>query len=324
MDPITRRNALALLLAPLAAAGCSFDSILSPERAKAAGKFGSPRYLSASDAPFTLIGAGDPHAKLNITPTQRTGKLLKALMDKTPGAQAFAVGDITEHGTAEEYALYQNNTLWGAFKERTDFEMGNHDVKTDPTGTAYYDYVGALGGERGKGYYAKTYGSWRCYYLNSMRGVSAQTTWLAADLPNWTNYHIMAMWHHPMFASICAHHGIAMTPIKVGPWWDLLQKHGAEFVVTGHVHRYERFARMFSDGTPSDDGIRQFNVGTGGAGLMSILTVHPHSEIQRVARGIIQFDLYPDRYEWKFTELGGAVTDTGVQTCRKVLVASKA
>jgi hypothetical protein len=50
---------------------------------------------------------------------------------------------------------------------------------------------------------------------------------------------------------------------------------------------------------------------------MDILTVHPLSERQAVARGIVQFDLYPDRYEWKFTSLDGVTQDQGSQACRQ-------
>jgi calcineurin-like phosphoesterase family protein len=313
MEPISRRTALAVLLAPLAAAGCSFDSILSPSDRQDRSQFG----LSRTDPHLTLIGAGDTHSKANIGSSQRTGRMMQALLSATPAALAFHVGDLTEHGTAAELELY--HSVWGSFKERTHFMMGNCDLATDPKGAAYYKYVGELGGPSGKGYYAKTYGAWRCYFMNSQANRSEQTTWLANDLPHWAGYHIMAMWHQPMFASICAHNKRAMTyPGALGVWWKLLQDYGAEFVVSGHVHRYERFARMLRDGTASNLGIRQFISGTGGVGTMNILKVHPLSERQFVARGAMRFDLYADRYEWKFTDLTGVVRDSGVQICHRV------
>jgi len=303
--PLTRRQALGVLATPLVVA-CFPD------------KFTAPRFdFADSNGPVTLIGAGDTHAKVNNNPAMVTGRLMQRLLDATPGSRAFMVGDCTLNGTADEFNLYHQ--AWGGFRDRTDFQIGNHDLLTDITGTPYYDYAGDLAGQRGKGYYAKTYGAWRCYFLNSQRARSEQTAWLAADLPNWSDYQIMAMWHQPMFASVCAHNGKAMTNVGgVGPWWGLLQAAGAELVVSGHVHRYERFARLLRDGTASDRGIRQFVVGTGGAGPMSIQTVHPKSQVQVVTRGVIQLDLYPDRYQWRFTDDKGQVRDSGGEMCRRV------
>jgi acid phosphatase type 7 len=311
-SPISRRQALGVLATPLLTpilASCGADALFSPERAD----FAAADTLSA-----TLIGAGDPHAKVNIWAAQQTGAMIQKMLGSNPGSMAFVVGDCTEHGTAEEFQLYDKT--WGAFKARTLFQIGNHDLNTDPAGTPYYNYTGALAGARGKGYYAKTFGAWRCYFLNSQAGRDEQTAWLTGDLPKWNNYHIMAMWHQPMFASVCAHNRRAMTyPSALGKWWKPLQDHGAELVVSGHVHRYERLARLLRDGTPSAQGIRQFVVGTGGAGPMDILTLNPHCEYHMVARGIFKLGLYSNRYDWQFTDLGGVVRDTGSQACRRVL-----
>jgi Calcineurin-like phosphoesterase len=311
--PLTRRQALGVLATPFLApllSSCDTDALFSPSRPS----------FSASDLSITLIGAGDPHAKVNYLPSQRTGRLLQSLLNQHPGSRAFCVGDLTSTGTPEEFRYYQQT--WGAFKDNTDFQIGNHDLLSDSTASAYYDYVGDSVGSRGKGYYAKTYGAWRVYYLNSQVGRAPQTTWLAEDLPKWAGYRIMAMWHQPQHASVCVHNGRAMTyDHGTGPWWDLLVKYGAELVVSGHVHRYERFAKLLRNGTVSAQGMRQFVVGTGGAKPMDILRVHPHSEYRIVTRGIFQLDLYGDRYEWRFIDDKGASHDSGVEMCRGMVTA---
>lgn len=305
MVNITRRQALATLAAPVAA-GCRGLDLTAP------------LFSTSSAASVALVGAGDPHAQL-ANKAHAIGTMIRAALDADPTAWAFALGDLVTNGTADEYQQYYHQA-WGSFKSRTLFEIGNHDRKADPSATAYYDYVGQLGGPRGKGYYAKTLGAWRCYFLNSEKLHSEQATWLAADLPQWTNHQIMAMWHTPMFASVCEHSGKAMTwPSALGPWWTLLQDHGAELVFSGHVHRYERFPRMLRDGTVSDRGMRQFIIGTGGVKPMTILSVHRHSERQVVTRGIVRLALHPDRYEWRFTDLTGVVRDSGTQPCRRVI-----
>ena len=48
-------------------------------------------------------------------------------------------------------------------------------------------------------------------------------------------------------------------------FWSILYKRGADVILGGHAHRYERFAPMTPGGKRSDRGIRQFIVGTGGA-----------------------------------------------------------
>jgi acid phosphatase type 7 len=307
MVNITRRGALAAFAAPIIT-GCRGLDLTAPS------------FATSSLGSVALVGAGDPHAQL-ANKAHDIGRMILAALDAEPTAWAFALGDLVTNGTADEYRQFYERA-WGSFKSRTLFQIGNHDRKADPAAIAYYDYVGELGGERGRGYYARTLGAWRCYFLNSERLHSEQAAWLATDLPQWSNYHIMAMWHTPMFASVCQHAGRAMTwPGALGPWWSVLQQHGAELVLSGHVHRYERFSRMLRDGTRSDRGVRQFIIGTGGAKPMPILSLHRNSERQMVTRGMFRLDLRPDRYEWRFTDVTGAVQDSGIQQCRKVISA---
>lgn len=306
--PLTRRRALGVLASPFVAA-CLADRALGPKLS-----------LSQADSFVTLIGAGDQHAAPNNAARARTAAMIKAVLDADPSAWAFNAGDLVHRGTAQEYQDYYHPT-WGAFRERTLFCIGNHDTHyADPPGAAYYAYTGA------PKYFAQTLGAWRCYVLNcepaSKGGAYApeQTAWLRADLAEHPNFHYLAIWHYPMFNNVCDFHLKAMTwPGKVGPWWQVLQDAGAEFVISGHAHRWERFRRKLRDGTVSSRGIRQFVVGTGGVLNRGILSRHPDCESVVVAKGVVRFDLYPDRYEWTFTDLAGVVRDSGSQLCRRVL-----
>ncbi|QNA90543.1 hypothetical protein G4G28_22260 [Massilia sp. Dwa41.01b] len=51
---------------------------------------------------------------------------------------------------------------------------------------------------------------------------------------------------------------------KMREAWALLHAAGAELVLSGHDHDYERFAPQDADGRRDPGGIRQFVVGTGG------------------------------------------------------------
>ena len=313
---LSRREAVQQMIAVAAApfvVGCGVDRLLSPQP--------SVSSAASSVGPVTLIGAGDQHAWGDRS--FKTGAAMRAALDAYPDAHAFALGDLVPNGTTDEYAIYHR--AWGAFKDRTLFLIGNHDEKSDPQATAYYDYVGELGGPRGKGYYAKTFGPWRGYFLNSHKALEEQRDWLDQDLPNWPDHHIMAFWHIPVFATPCNMGGVPNNMgwpglFGMGGFFQRLQNHGAEFVVSGHVHRYERFPRMLRDGTISRKGIRQFNVGTGGIKIMQpFSSTDPKVEKRCMTHGIFKLDLYQDRYKWRFTDLAGTVRDSGTQFCRKAL-----
>ena len=51
---------------------------------------------------------------------------------------------------------------------------------------------------------------------------------------------------------------------RVRPLWQILNEEGADVLLTGHEHSYERFAPMDADGERDDArGVRLFVVGTG-------------------------------------------------------------
>jgi hypothetical protein len=308
-----RREALGILGAPLIAgvAGCRPSALTGPAMDR------SSSAAAASSEIITLIGAGDQHAVENPTARARTAAMVGTVLDANPTAWAFTLGDLAHRGTTVEYQQYYHQT-WGSFRERTLFVMGNHDVMyADPPGAAYYAYTGA------PRYQARTLGAWRCYVLNceaeSNNGAdqAEQLAWLRADLAQYSGtHHILAMCHYPLFASVCAHHLKPMTfPYRVRPWWQVLQEHRAEVLLSGHAHRWERFRPKLADGTVSKAGIRQFVIGTGGVLTRGIVSQHPDSERVAVQHGVARFRLHPDHYEWSFTDVDGTVRDSGSQMC---------
>ena len=100
----------------------------------------------------------------------------------------------------------------------------------------------------------------------------------------------MAIWHHPRWSS--GGHG---SDPDVGPFWDALSKAGADVVVNGHDHDYERFAPQDPAGDKdATNGIREFVVGTGGAsltGFRPFFLTAANSELRLSARGVIRFTL---------------------------------
>lgn len=152
---------------------------------------------------------------------------------------------------------------WGRFRDRTRPTPGNHDWAV-PGAAGYFKYFGALAGPAGRGYYAFDAGTWRvyalsgdCWAVGGCQGGSAQYRWLKASLAAHPAACVLAVWHEPRFSS--GPHGSATA---VRPLLKLLYAAGAEIVVNGHDHEYERFAPASPNGAADPvHGIRQFVVG---------------------------------------------------------------
>jgi hypothetical protein len=97
---------------------------------------------------------------------------------------------------------------------------------------------------------------------------------------------------------------------------DLYQA-GAELVLTGHDHTYERFAAQDPDGRPDPNGVREFVVGTGGANHTSFTTIAANSEVRDATTyGILRLTLQPGGYAWSFVpEPGGSFRASGSGSC---------
>ena len=109
----------------------------------------------------------------------------------------------------------------------------------------------------------------------------------------------MAFWHHPRFNSGNTHGNNT----SVGPLWDALYTYGADLILNGHEHVYERFApQRPTQATDSAFGIRQFTVGTGGAGAYSFAsTAQPNSQVRNSgANGVLKLTLRAGSYDWNF------------------------
>jgi hypothetical protein len=99
--------------------------------------------------------------------------------------------------------------------------------------------------------------------------------------------------------------------------WEILYRHGAELVISGDDHLYERFAPQSVEGDADPNGIRQFIVGTGGRSHHSIETVRPNSEARETQTyGILKLILQSSAYSWAFVPVAGKTfADAGTTAC---------
>lgn len=253
-----------------------------------------------------LVGAGD------IADCAQPGARLTAALLDSIGGTVFTTGDNAyPNGAAADFRNCYEPT-WGRHKARTRPSPGNHDYE-QPGAGPYFSYFGANAGPAGVGYYSFPLGDWLAVSLNSNIAAgagSAQAAWLRQILAGSSAPCTIAYWHHPRFGS--GQHG---SNGNVAELWNLLYEAGAEIVLAGHEHFYERFAPQTPGGTRDPDrGLRQFIVGTGGATPYEFVGAHPNSEARISQWGVLKLTLGPQSYAWEFIGASGA-SDTGVGSC---------
>jgi hypothetical protein len=259
----------------------------------------------------TLVGAGD------IASCHSDGdEATAAILDTIPGT-VFAAGDLVYMvGTASNFATCYDPS-WGRHKDRTRPAPGNHEYYDLPNAAGYYGYFGAQAGDPNRGYYSYDLGSWHIVVLNSNIGSgagSSQEQWLRADLAAHPAVCTLAYWHHPLFTSGAERPNPGMRPI-----WQALYDAGADVVINGHDHDYERFAPQAPNGTADGKrGIRQFIVGTGGYSHIRLLAaVASNSELRDdTSFGVLKLVLHDTSYDWQFIPAAGnAFSDSGTGYC---------
>jgi hypothetical protein len=284
-----------------------------------AGGVGVSQTATAAVMPV-LVGAGDI-ADCNSVRDDATANQL----DSIPGV-VFAAGDNAyPNGTAANFTDCYDPT-WGRHKTRTRPVLGNHEYDSSGTAAAHFNYftpavADPLG--NGYGYYSFEVGTWHIVVLNSDSGVTnptsgpAQLTWLQNDLVGRTNQCVLAIVHRPLFTSGSSNGGSS----RIRRLWQALEDAGAEIMVNGHDHLYERFAPQDSLGNATPGGIREFIVGTGGGETHSNYVNSPAnveaSDNGNFSRGVIRLTLYPKSYRWEFLHAQGQGTfsDSGTASC---------
>ena len=263
----------------------------------------------------TLVGAGDI-ASCNYTEDSATAELV----GKIPGT-VYTLGDNAyTYGTAAEFKNCYGPT-WGKYKDRTRPTAGNHEYYTAGA-KPYFDYFGLRAGKPSRGYYSYDRGAWHIVALNSncekVGGCgtrSAQGNWLRSNLANHPARCTLAYFHHPLYST-----GKGTPTPDVKPLWRILYNRNADVILSGHAHRYERYAPITPDGVvDSDNGIRQFIVGTGGnSGGSEIYRDNaPGLQVVKLGTpGVLKLDLSAGSYTWKFVPVAGKTfSDSGTGTC---------
>ena len=240
-------------------------------------------------------------------------------------AVVLGLGDMQyENGDYSKY-LQSYDRSWGRFKAITyPTPGGGHDVNG---GGGYYQYFGTNAGPSpSQTWYGIDVGAWRIYSLNAncdRVDCAAEQAWLRADLAGNPRTCVAAIWHYPRWSS-GIHGNLTTNSVEiqrngyVRPFYQILYDAGAELILSGHSHDYERFLPLDPSGARDDArGLVQLVVGTGGKGLNAFLGTMPHSAArQSTFFGVLKLTLHPAGYDWEFVpEPGKSYADAGSGQC---------
>src|SRR5215213_158470 len=259
---------------------------------------------TSSSGSVVFVGAGDI-SRCDNNGDETTAQLLDGI-----SGTVFTTGDNAyDSGSTSEYANCYDPT-WGRSKTRTKPVPGNHEYGTSGA-SGYFQYFNNV-----PTYYAYNLGAWRIYALNSEIDTSAsgaQGSWLQSDLAANPKTCVLAYWHKPRWSSGNTHGSDS----GMQALWQILYNAGAEVVINGHEHNYERFAQMNATGSTVSQGLREFVVGTGGGSHYGFGSALSSSEIRNSSTfGVLKLTLSSTGYNWQFMPVSGSTfTDSGSANC---------
>lgn len=254
-----------------------------------------------------------------------------ALVDRLAPDAVLTLGDtVYPNGSLDEF-LDCYDRSWGRFRSITRAAVGNHEYHAPHAGPFYAYFCGGSG-KPFEGRTSFELGAWHVVVLNSTCGGdldvptsvadelggcgadSPQARWLVADLAAHPSRCTLAMWHHPRFSSGPYGSATAMSAI-----WKILYDAGADLVLSGHAHMYERFEPMDEAGNvDAARGMRELVVGTGGkTPLHDVASVVSGSVVRgNTAHGVLRLELRKDGFAWRFVPVDGeSFEDSGEAPC---------
>jgi len=249
------------------------------------------------EKPVVVVAASDI-AACNSKNDEATAKLVGGI----DGSTVLALGDEAyPEGSAEDFEKCYDPT-WGRFENCTKPTPGNHEYYTKGA-KGHFEYFGKAAKNPDEGYYSYDLGSWHVVALNSNCGEgetrcgpgSPQVQWLKEDLAaNEEKACTLAYCHHPLFTSGKYRPGIP----RMKPFWEALYSAGADVVLNGHDHNYQRFAPQDPEGrADSERAIREFVVGTGGKSHYEILAQIANTDVYNDnTYGVLKLTLHPKSY----------------------------
>jgi Calcineurin-like phosphoesterase len=297
-----------------AAPGLADASVTAPPSGLASAMPSSAVPLESPSGDPVLVGAGDI-ARCDGTGDEATA----ALLQQTPGS-VFTLGDNAyDNGSAADFQdCYEPS--WGLVKDRTLLAVaGNHDYGTR-NAAGFTAYFGDAAVRDGVTWFSQDVGTWHVIVLDANCDAveggcgtdSPELGWLRGDLAASDARCTLALWHQPRFSS-----GMHGSDPAVAPFWDALYAAGADLVLNGHDHDYERFAPQDPGGAADPGrGITEIVVGTGGVPLRTFGPEISNDVVRsNLAHGVLGITLHPSGWTFRFVSTDGSFSDQGQGTC---------
>lgn len=277
---------------------------------------------SRADEPVALLAVGDiacdptsPYINYpGLCEQDKVGRLVGK--EVAAGADWFVPLGDTQYETAS-YRAFQKvyNKAFGQVRAVTRPVAGNHEYLTK-NARGYFRYFKKKAGDPKRPWRTFVAGpGWRvllldsnCEHIGGCGPSSREGQWIRRTLARSTEACVVAAWHHPLRSS-GEYAGNTDTMARARKLWRAVDAGGADIVLNGHDHIYERFAKR------SD--IQQFTVGTGGKNHYDITTKAAGSKKRIGDRyGVLRLELSPDgTYKYEFTAVSGRVLDAGFESC---------
>jgi hypothetical protein len=231
----------------------------------------------------------------------RTGAARTAdLISSAEPEKVLALGDLVyPEGTASGFADLYDPT-WGAFKDITAPTPGNHEYQSE--GKGYYDYFDVAPD------YAFDVCGWHVVSVDQYASRSSAIDFIEEEGAAAGDSPLMVFWHEPRYSS--GEHG---TNPDLQPLWEAAVEAGADVVLNGHDHHYERFEPLDADGEPASDGTVEFVSGGGGHHPRELGgDREPYSAVAVTGTpGVLFLTLRTDGFDWSWRDVEGRTGDSG-------------
>jgi alpha-tubulin suppressor-like RCC1 family protein len=284
-------------------------------RMKSIGTDQSARIVAAGD-----IACDDNRRTINNTGpigTQCGDYATASLISTLKPDGIFALGDLQYESASSQELMTNYNQSWGPLRATTYPVRGNHEYIT--TGAnGYVNYFSQMS----PSYWITDAGGWRIIAVDSWcqgqiyagcSATSAQTQWLKSELQRARDESkcTAVLMHHPFVSS----GSYATSSVKY--LWETAVSGGADLMMTGHDHIYERFTPLDATGAPEAGGMHLFINGLGGAPALPIGEPVAGSAFRYNANhGVLSFTLTPRAFSWAFiSALDGSTVDSGSSSC---------
>ncbi len=268
-----------------------------------------PGTPAAPGRPSVIVAVGD-HAGGE----QTAADVARLVGDLAPN-MVLSLGDVYEQGSPEEFENWygrEASSFLGRYQSITNPTVGNHEYLYDNLATGYLTYWSSP-----PTYYSFNVANWHLVQFSSMCGKaggcdigSPQYAFLDNDLATNSAQCTLAFTHFPRFNI-----GEEGEAAVIQPLWNVLAARGADLLLSGHDHNYQRWQPLNAGGIQSTGGVVQIVVGTGGHSLQSATRADSRVAVFASRYGVLRLELFPRAARFAFVTTSGEILDQGIHHC---------